>query len=81
MHVAKLMHSKLCVYRCVDSTLNFLLVGYDCGVYALCFAEAMCRIKLLSDPESILQNISGSYVDKWRTDTKLMIGTLAKEAQ
>lgn len=55
--------------------------GYDCGVYALCFAEAVCRIKLLSDSESTLQNISGSDVDKWRKDTKIMIEALAKDAQ
>ena len=55
------------------------LSGYDCGVYALCFVEAMCKVKLLKEPEDKLQSISEETVQQWRRDTKQLITELAKQ--
>ena len=57
----------------------FCSSGYDCGVYALCFVEVMCKIKLLKEPEVQLQSISEETVQQWRRGTKQLITDLAKE--
>jgi len=54
------------------------MLGHDCGVYALCFAEVMCKVVLLKEPKSQLQSISGEAVQKWRSDTKQLIAVLAR---
>jgi len=55
-----------------------MMLGHDCGVYALCFAEVMCKVVLLKEPKSQLQSISGEAVQKWRSDTKQLIAALAR---
>ena len=57
----------------------FCSSGYDCGVYALCFVEVMCKIKLLKEPEDQLQSVSEETVQQWRRGTKQLITDLAKE--
>lgn len=52
-------------------------VAHDCGVYALCFAELICRKELLHDQQSVLGVATAEYVSKWRKETIDLIHRLA----
>lgn len=66
-------------------SLHFIAVaaifsGHDCGVYALLFAEALCRVKLEGAPTSTLTELGGSTAKQWRVDTRRLIHTLATKS-
>ncbi len=56
-----------------------LYLGYDCGVFVMCFTDALCAIKLEGDKEERLTNIGKDSTDTLRTHLKSLIVSLAKE--
>ena len=58
-------------------SLSLFPSAYDCGVYALMFAERVCRIKMLKEPVSLLSSITSASVTQQRTDTLTLINSLA----
>lgn len=64
-----------CVHQRNDN-ISFY-TAYDCGVYALMFAERVCRVKLMNEPASCLASISSAAVTQHRVDILELIHSLA----
>ena len=59
---------------------NFIDVAYDCGVYSLCYAEAVCQEQFQSKTSSMsLKTITVELITQFRTKMKTLIADLAKE--
>ncbi len=57
-----------------------LIAGYDCGVYAMCFAEAVCAVKLRKEEErATIDAMSPKKAQEWRANTQARIQSMALE--
>lgn len=66
------------ITACVHQNDNISFhAAYDCGVYALMFAERVCRVKLMNEPASLLTSISSEAVTQRRVDILELIHSLA----
>ena len=53
------------------------MTGYDCGVYALWYTEAVCREQFQCDPISISVNsVTAEQITHYRTKIKQLIQDL-----
>lgn len=56
--------------------------GYDCGVYSMLYAQALCSAKLKEgEPErEAMMAIAPKAAQEWRAQTKSLIVTLAEKS-
>ncbi|MEE6526432.1 hypothetical protein FKM82_027074 [Ascaphus truei] len=54
--------------------------GYDCGMYVVCVAEALCEQHLRGCDDLILQSITPQYVTRKRAEWKDVIGELSRKS-
>ncbi|XP_069910850.1 sentrin-specific protease 8 [Oryctolagus cuniculus] len=52
--------------------------SYDCGMYVICNAEALCHGFFGQQPEPLLQLLTPTYITKKRAEWKELIARLAK---
>ena len=57
-----------------------MYLGYDCGVFIMCFTDALCAMKLKGEKEKDkLTSIGQNNTNKMRTEVQSLIAILAKE--
>ena len=52
--------------------------GYDCGVYALWFTEAICQEHFQSEPLISVNSITAEQITQFRTKIKQLVEQLAE---
>ena len=53
-------------------------VAYDCGIYALCYAEAICQEQFRSESSSLsIKTITAEQIAQFRTKIKKLVAELA----
>ncbi|KFO88908.1 Sentrin-specific protease 8 [Buceros rhinoceros silvestris] len=53
--------------------------SYDCGMYVICNAEALCQGYLRGQPEPLLQHLTPSYITQKRAEWKALVTELARK--
>ncbi|XP_060116219.1 sentrin-specific protease 8 [Heteronotia binoei] len=53
--------------------------SYDCGMYVICNAEALCRAHFQAQQEPILQLLTPSYITQKRKEWKELIAKLSRK--
>ena len=63
---------------CVVVMCGSINVAYDCGIYALCYAEAVCQEQFQSKSSSLLiKTITAEQITQFRTKIKKLVTNLA----
>lgn len=52
--------------------------SYDCGMYVICGAEALCRSLFRQQPQPLLQQLTPAYITTQRAEWKARIAQLAR---